>query len=182
MNIWKLLVVLVIVIAAIYIIPRSGKSTEIEQNGNELSITVGKFQLTASIIGHQIKNSFLVAGGSTGDKFYSASLAVIPIDTAEQLARKYGDLRRCKSQGANEAIRSVESMLLYAADHDAEKTLRKINKLAVAGNNTIIQMTYVQLHISNRTMRGQETQVTSSGNIPSFLVKDVKIIEKNRNF
>jgi hypothetical protein len=182
MNIWKLLVVLVIVIAAIYIIPRSGKSTEIEQNGNELSITVGKFQLTATIIGHQIKNSFLVAGGSTGDKFYSASLGVIPIDTAEQLARKYGNFRKCKSQGAYDAMRSVESMLLYAANYDVERTLRKINKLAVAGSNTIIQMTYMQLSIINHTIKGQETPVVITSNIPSFLVKDVKIIEKNRNF
>jgi hypothetical protein len=182
MNIWKLLVVLVIVLAAIYIIPRSGKSTDIEQRGNELSITVGEFQLTAAIIGHQIKNSFLVAGGSTGDKFYSASLAVIPLDTAEQLARKYGNFRKCKSQGAYDAMKSVKSMLLYAANHDVERTLGKINKLAVAGSNTIIQMTYVQLSIISHTIKGQETPVVITSNIPSFLVKDVKIIEKNRNF
>lgn len=182
MNIWKLLVVLVIVIAAIYIIPRSGKSTDIEQRGNELSITVGKYQLTAAIIGHQIKNSFLVAGGSAGEKFYSASLAVIPIETAEQLARKYGNFRKCKSQGAYDAMRSVKSMLLYAASHDVERTLRKINKLAVAGNNTIIQVTYVQLNIINHTIKGQETPIVTSSNMPSFLVKDVQIIEKNRNF
>ena len=182
MKIWKLLVVLVIVIAAIYFIPRSGKSTEIEQNGNELSITVGKFQLMATIIGHPIKNSFLVAGGSTGDKFYSESLGVIPIDTAEQLARKYGNFRKCKSQGTYDAMRSVESMLLYAANHDVERTLRKINKLAVAGSNTIIQMTYMQLSIINHTIKGQETPVVITSNIPSFLVKDVQIIEKNRDF
>jgi hypothetical protein len=182
MKTWKLIVALILVIAAIYIIPRSGKSTDIEQRGNELSITVGKYQLTAAIIGHQIKNSFLVAGGSTGDKFYSASLAVIPLDTAEQLARKYGDFRKCKSQGAYDAMRSVESMLLYAANYDVERALRKINKHAVAGNNTIIQMTYVQLSIINHTIKGQETPVVITSNIPSFLVKDVQIIEKNRNF
>jgi len=182
MNIWKILVILVIVVAAIYIIPRSGKSTEIEQRGNELSITVGKFQLTAAVIGDQIKNSFLVAGGSTGDKFYSESLGVIPLETANQLARKYGNFRKCKSQGANEAMRSLESMFLYAANHDVERTLRKINKLALAGSNTIIQMTYVQLSVINHTIKGQETPVVITSNIPSFLVHDVKIIEKNRNF
>ncbi|MDT8300422.1 MAG: hypothetical protein RQ760_02995 [Sedimentisphaerales bacterium] len=182
MNIWKLLVILGIVIAAIYIIPRSGKSTEIEQRGNELSIRVGKFQLTAAVIGDQIKNSFLVAGGSTGDKFYSESLGVIPLETVNQLARKYGNFRKCKSQGAYDAMRSMKSMLLYAANHDVERTLRKINKLAVAGCNTIIQMTYVQLSIINHTIEGQDTPVVITSNIPSFLVKDVKIIEKNRNF
>jgi hypothetical protein len=179
---WKLLVVLVLVIAAIYIIPRSGKSTDIEQRGNELSITVGKYSLTAIIIGHQIQNSFLVAGGSTGEMFYSASLAVIPLDTANQLARKYGNFRKCKSQGAYDAMRSVKSMLLYAANHDVERELRKINKLTVAGNNTIIQMTYEQLHITNHTIKGQETPIIISSNIPSFLVKEVQIIEKDRNF
>ena len=141
----KLLAVLVIVIAAIYIIPRSSKSTDIEQRGKELFITVGEYSLTATIIGHQIQESFLVAGGSTGEMFYSASLAVIPLDTANQLARKYGNFRKCKSQGAYDAMKSVKSMLLYAVNHDVERELRKINKLAVAGNNTIIQMTYEQL-------------------------------------
>jgi hypothetical protein len=182
MKTWKLIIALILVIAAIYIIPRSGKSTDIEQRGNELSITVGKYQLTATIVGHQITKSFLVAGGSAGEKFYSASLAVIPLNTANQLARKYGDFRKCKSQGANEAIRSVKSMLLYAANHDVERALRKINKHAVAGNNTIIKMTYVQLNIIHHIIKGQETPTAISSNIPSFLVKDVKIIEKNRNF
>ncbi len=182
MNIWKLLVVLVIVIAAIYIIPRCSKSTDIEQRGNELSITVGKFCITAVISGHQIKQSFLVAGGSTGEKFYSESLAVIPLDTANQLARRYGNFRKCNSQGAHDAMRSVKSMLLYAANHDVERELRKINKLAVGGKNTIIQMTYEQLSIINHMIKGQETPIVISSNIPSFLVKDVQIIEKNRNF
>ncbi len=73
-------------------------------------------------------------------------------------------------------------MLLYAANHDVERTLKRINKLAVAGNNTVIQMTYVQLSIINHTIKGQETPIVISSNIPSFLVKDVQIIEKNRNF
>jgi hypothetical protein len=182
MKAWKLIVVLVLVIAAIYIIPRSGKSTDIEQRGKELSITVGKHSLTAAIIGHQITNSFLIVGGSTGDLFFTASLAVIPLNTAERLARTYGDFRKCGSQGAYEAQRSIESMLLYAENHDAERTLRRIDKHAMAGNNTIVQMTYVQLNITNHTVRGREISIVSSGNIPSFLVKDVQIIEKNRNF
>ncbi|MBW7990306.1 MAG: hypothetical protein FVQ84_09870 [Planctomycetes bacterium] len=182
MKTWNLIAALILVIAVIYIVPRSGKSTYIEQRGKELSITVGKYSLTAAIDGHQMNNSFLAAGGSVGEKFYSASLAVIPLDTAEQLARKYGDFSKCKSQGASEALRSVKSMLLYAANHDIEKTLEKINKLAVAGNNTIIQMTYMQLSIINYTIEGQETPIVTSSNIPSFLVKDVQIIEKNRNF
>jgi hypothetical protein len=182
MNIWKLLVVFVIIVAAIYFIPRIGKSTDIDQRGNELSITVGKFCMTATIIGNQIQNSFLVAGGSTGEKFYSESLAVIPLDTATQLARKYGNFRKCKSEGAYNAMRSVKSMLLYAANYNVERELKKINRLAVAGKNTIIQMTYQQLNIINHTIKGQETPIVISSNIPSFLVKDVQIIEKNRDF
>lgn len=182
MKMWKPLVVLVIIFAAIYVIPRSGKSTDIEQRGNELSITVGKYSLTATIVGHPIQNSFLVAGGSTGDMFYSASLAVIPLDTANQLARKYGNFRKCKCQGACDAMRSVKSMLLYAENYDVERRLKKINKLVMAGKNTIIQMTYEQLNIINYTIEGQETPVIISSNIPSFLVKDVRIIEKDRNF
>jgi ribosomal protein L30E len=73
-------------------------------------------------------------------------------------------------------------MLLYAENYDVERRLKKINKLAVAGKNTIIQMTYEQLNIINHIIKGQEKPVIISSNIPSFLVKDVRIIEENRNF
>ncbi len=182
MKTWKLLAGLILVIAAMYIIPRSGKSTDIEQRGNELSITVGKHQLTAVIIGQQITQSFLIVGGSTGDLFFTTSLAVIPLDTAERLAGTYGDFRKCGSRGAYEAQRSVKSMFLYAANHDAERTLNRINKLAVDGDNTIIRMTYLQLSITNHAVKDQEIPIVTSGNMPSFLVKDVEIIEKNRKF
>ena len=79
-------------------------------------------------------------------------------------------------------MKSVKSMLLYAVNHDVERELRKINKLAVAGNNTIIQMTYEQLNITNHIIKGQEIPIVISSNIPSFLVKDVEIIEEDRVF
>lgn len=182
MKIWQIFVILVIVIAAVYILPRCSKSTEVEQRGNELSITVGKYCIKAVIDGRQTKQSFLVAGGSTGEKFYSASFAVISLETANELARKYGDFRKCDSLGANAAMRNVKSMLLYAANRDVESELKKINKYVIAVNSTIIQMTYVQLSIINHTIEGQEAPIVVSSNIPSYLVKDVQIIEKNRSF
>ncbi|NQT00429.1 MAG: hypothetical protein HQ580_00245 [Planctomycetes bacterium] len=180
MKTWKLIVALILVIAAIYIIPRSGKSTDIEQRGKELSITVGKHRLTAAIIGHQITNSFLIVGGSTGDLFFTASLAGIPLDIAERLARTYNDFRKCNSQGAYEARKSVKSMLLYAADHDVERKLRSIDKLTLANKDPVIQMTFVELHITNHTVRGEETPIVFSSDIRPFLVKDVQIIEEDR--
>jgi len=187
MNIWKLLVVLVIVIAAIYIIPRSSKSTDIEQRGKELSITVGKHSMTAVIIGHQIKNSFLVMSKGTcqGDLFFTAWLSVIPIDTATQLSQRYGNFSKsikCGSQKAYDVQRSMKSMILYAADHDVERKLRSIEKLASAKKDPVIQMTFAELNITNHTVRGKEMPIVFSSDIRPFLVKDVQIIEEDRNF
>lgn len=184
MRMWKIIVLLILVIAAMYAIPRIGKSAEIEQRGRELSITVGKHRLTASVIGSEIRDSFLIIGGGPcrGDLYFTALVSVIPLDTAERLAQRYGNFRKCNSPGASEGKRSVESMLLYAANRGVERRLRGINRLAMAGKNPIIQMTYVELNINSHTVRGEEIPIAYNSNMQSFLVKDVQLIEEDRNF
>src|SRR4030042_1200228 len=119
MKIWKFVVPLVIIATAIYTVPRIGQSTIIEQDGNQLSITIGKHQLTAAVISNQITDSFLVVGGSCGgDVYFTTLLSVIPFETAERLYRTYGDFRKCSSPGAAEGMRSSIPVLLYADNRD----------------------------------------------------------------
>lgn len=185
MGKWKIGAALVLVVAAISIVPRIGKSTSIEQTGDELSIAVGKHKLAAAVVGRETTESFLVVGGSaTGDVYFTSCLAVIQLDAADRLAQRYGDFRKCSSPGASEAQRSVESMLLYAASRDVERRLKKIDKLAEPGKNAIIKMTYVRLNIIDHKIKrmGSETQVISRDTAPSFLVKDVQIVHEDRSF
>ena len=102
---------LVIIGIAIYAAPRLGKSTTIEQNGNQLSIAIGDHRLTATVVGNEITDSFLVIGGgiscggfSCGDLYFTSLLSVIPMDTAEQLYLRYGNFRKCSSPGARQGI------------------------------------------------------------------------------
>jgi len=185
MGKWKIVAVLVLVVAAISIVPRIGKSTSIEQTGDQLSIAVGKHKLTAALVGAQTTESFLIVGGApTGDLYFTSCLAVIRLDAAERLAQRYGDFRKCSSPGAREAQRSVKSILLYAATRDVERKLKKIEKLAEPGKNAIVKMTYVRLNIIDHKIKrmGKEIQVISRDTAPSFLVKDVQIVEKDRSF
>ena len=178
MNVWKILVFVVLVIAAIYIVPRISKSTDIEQTGQRLSITVGKHQLKAAIVSGQMQDSFLVVGGSPrGDLYFTALLSVISFDTAQRLAQTYGDFRKCNSPGAAEGMRSVQTMVLYAADRAVGRKLKAVSRLATAGKDPIIKMTFVQLTITDHTIErsGQAIQVTSRDATPSFLVKDVQL-------
>jgi len=73
-------------------------------------------------------------------------------------------------------------MLLYAADHDVERRLRSIDKLTSARKDPVIQMTYVELKINSHKVRGQEIPIIFGSNMHPFLVKDVQIIEEDRNF
>ena len=184
MKIWKLIVALILIVAAIYFIPRIGKSTDIEQSRKELSIKVGKHRLTAVIIGHQITDSFLIISKvpQQFDSFYTACLSGIPLNIATQLGQRYGDFRKCSSPGAHIAQKSVKSMLLYAANHGVERKLRSIDKLALANKNPVIRMTFAELHITNHTIRGQQIPIVSNSDLRHFLVKDVQIIEEDRNF
>lgn len=184
MKMWKLLVALVLVVAAMYFIPRSVKSTDIEQSGKNLSIKVGKHQLTAVIIGYQITDSFLVVSKASRryDAFYTTSLSGIPLNIANQLIQRYGDFRKCSSPGAHIAQKSVKSMLLYAADRNVERKLRSIDKLALANKNPVIRMAFAELHITNHTVRGEEIPIIFNSDLRPFLVKEVQIIEEDRNF
>jgi len=185
MKIWKILVPLVIIIAAIYAVPRIGKSTAIEQDGNQLSITIGKHRLTATVVSDQITDSFLVIGGSPGgDMYFTTLLLVIPLDTAEHLYRIHGDFRKCGSPGAAEGMRSVMPVLLYADNRKVERKLKTVNKLANAVKDPVIKMTFVQLNINDHKIEhnGQMIQVTSQDTTDAFLVKNIQIIQKNHSF
>ncbi len=185
MKIWKIVVPLVIVVAAIYAVPRIGKSTVIEQDGNQLSIAIGKHRLTADVTSSQITDSFLVIGGSPrGDMYFTTLLSVIPLDTAERLYRTYGDFRKCGSPGAAEGMRSVIPVLLYADNRNVERKLKKVNKLANAGKDPVIKMTFAQLNITDHKIEhsGQMVQVTSQDSTDAFLVKDVQIVQEEHNF
>ncbi len=185
MKIWKIVVPLVIIVAAIYAVPRIGKSTVIEQDGNQLSITIGKHRLTAAVISNQITDSFLVIGGSPGgDMYFTTLLSVIPLDTAERLYRIYGDFRKCGSPGAAEGMRSVIPVLLYADNRNVERKLKTVNKLANAVKDPVIKMTFAQLNINDHKIEhnGQMVQVTSQDTTDAFLVKNIQIIQEEHNF
>ncbi len=74
-------------------------------------------------------------------------------------------------------------MILYAANRTVEQKLKSINKLKMAGRDPVIQMTYMELMITNHTIKGigEEIQVTSHDTIPSFFVKDIQITEKDQS-
>jgi hypothetical protein len=181
MKVWKLVVPVAVIAAAIYAVPRVGKSTVIEQDGGQLSITIGKHRLTASAISSQITDSFLVVGGwRGGDMYFTTLVSVIPLDTAEHLARTYGNFRRCGSPGAAEGMRSTIPVFLYADNRNVERKLKKVNKLANAVKDPVIKMTFVQLDVNDHKIEcnGEMMQVTSQDNTDAFLVKDIQIIQE----
>ena len=185
MKIWKIVVALVLIAVAIYAVPRLGKSTTIEQNGNQVSIAIGQHRLTASTISNEITDSFLVIGGSPEtDMYFTTLLSVIPLNTAELLYRTYGNFRQCSSPGAAEGMRSVIAVLLYADNYDVERKLKKVNRLANAGKDPVIKMTFVQLDITDHQIEhGDEMlQVTSQDDTDAFLVKDIQIIQEAHSF
>ena len=181
MKIWKIVVPLVIIVAAIYAVPRVGKSTVIEQDGNQLSIAIGRHRLTAAVVSSQITDSFLVVGGSRGsDMYFTTLLSVIPLDTAERLYRTYGDFRKCSSPGAAEGMRSAIPVRLYADNRSVERKLKTVNKLANAVKNPVIEMTFVQLDINDHKIEYNDEmiQVTSQDTSDAFLVEDIQIIQE----
>ena len=188
MKIWHIAIPLVIIGVAFYAVPRMGKSTTIEQDGNQLSIAIGDHRLTATVVGNQITDSFLVIGGgvscaglSCGDLHFTSLLSMIPMGTAERLYQRYGNFRQCSSPGAREGMRSVISLLLYTDNAGVERKLKKAEKLAKAVKDPVIKMTFVQIEITDHKIEcnGETIQVNSLDDTEACIVKDIEIIEES---
>lgn len=181
MKLSHVLVAVILALAAIYFVSQRGGATEITQTGNSLSIAIGQYRLQANLGGQEYQDSFLVIGGiRQGNLYFSTLLAMIPLDTAEQLAERYGDFRQCSSPGASTAKNSVVSMALYAADGTVERTLGKINKLALDGKDPVIAMTFAPLEITDRKIEqgGEEMQMICDDDTDCYLVTDVQLLRE----
>ena len=181
MKLTHILVVVILALAAIYFVSQRGGATEITRTGDSLSIAIGQYRLAATLEGDEFHDSFLVIGGiRQGNLYFSTLLAMIPLETAEQLAERYGDFRRCSSPGASTAKNSVISMALYAANGTVERTLQKINKRALAGKDPVITMTFAPLEITDRKIEqgGQEMQMTCRDDTDCYLVTDVQLLRE----
>ena len=68
-------------------------------------------------------------------------------------------------------MRSVIPVLLYADNRSVERKLKTVNKLANAGKDPVIEMTFAQLNINDHKIEynGQMTQVTSQETTDAFL-------------
>ena len=180
-----ILVVVVLVIAAVYFVSQTGGATEIKRAGQDLSISIGRHRLEATVGDREFSDSFLVIGGmDQGDLYFTAFLSVIPLDTAQRLAEQYGNFRRCGSPGAAAGMRSLEPMALYAANRKVERRLENINKLALAGKDPVIKMTFSLLEMKDHTIKqmGEEIRVVSQEIAPSFLVTDVQLVQEGLTF
>lgn len=185
MKLSHILIVAVLAVAAIYFVAQKGSATEIEQSGNDLSITIGNHKLEATKAGPEFTDSFLLVGGMEGSDFYfSAYLSVIPMETAEMLAQRYGNFRRCGSPGAREGMQSVEQMVLYAANGSVQRKLKKFNKLGLAGKDPVIEMTFHLLEMKGHIIEqgGHTMEVPSHDIGPSFLVTNARLIQEGMTF
>jgi len=181
MKLTHILVVVILALAAIYFVSQRGGATEIEQTGDSLSIAIGKYKLQATLEGEEYHDSFLVIGGiGQRNLYFTTMLAMIPLDTAEQLADRYGDFRQCSSPGASAGKNSVVSMALYANNGTVERTLQKVNKLALAGKDPVITMTFAPLGITDRKIEqgGHEMQITCHDDTDCYLVTDVQLLRE----
>lgn len=186
MKLSYVLVAIILLVAGVYFVSQRSGAMEITQTGDDLSIAIGHHRLQATKTSGGYSDSFLVIGGMQhGDLHFTTLLSVIPLETAEYLAETYGNFRRCGSPGAAEGMRSVEPMVLYAAHPGVERTLKKINKLALAGKDPVIAMDFACLEITNHSIekKGHSIDVTSMVNMdPPYLVTDVQLVRQGMEF
>ncbi|TKJ35702.1 MAG: hypothetical protein CEE38_13915 [Planctomycetes bacterium B3_Pla] len=181
MKLSHIIIAVVLIAAAVYFVSQRSGAAGITQAGNDVSIAIGDHRLQAIIAGPEFTESFLVIGGMRSGNFhFNALLSVIPLDTAQALAGRYGDFRRCGSPGAAAGMESVESMILYATSGGVGRRLKKANKQALAGKDPVIEMTFCLLEMTNHKIvkSGHELQIPLQDIGPCFLVKEVRLIRE----
>ncbi len=181
MKLTYVLIAVVLALAGFYFVAQRGGATEITRTGDSLSIAIGQYRLEGTLEGEEIHDSFLVIGGMQGGNLYfSTLLSMIPLETAEQLAQRYGNFRRCGSPGARAGMGSVIPMALYANSGAVERTLQKVNRLALAGKDPVITMTFAPVEITNRKVAqgDHEMEFTTQDDTGCYLVTDVKLLRQ----
>ena len=179
------LVAVVLAGAAVYFVSQRGGATEIAQVGDNLEITIGDHRLQATLAGREYHDSFVVVGGMRqGNVHFDTLLSVIPLEKAQQLAKRYGNFRRCGSAGAREAQDNILPMTLYAANGSVKRTLKKANKLGLAAKSAVIEMTFVPLKIRDHTIQHErgDVKVDLPLHFDSYLVREARIVEKDMAF
>jgi hypothetical protein len=185
MKLSHVLIAVVLIAAAVYFVSQRSGATEITQTGSNLSIAIGPHRLQAVLDGSEYADSYLVVGGMQGgEAHFNALLSVIPLDTARDLAARYGNFRRCGSPGAPAGMRSAMPMALYAANGSVERNLKRINKLALAGKDPIIKMDFAGLEITSHAIEhGDQTMEVPLGEIaPFYLVRQVQLVRQGMEF
>jgi hypothetical protein len=185
MKLAHVLVVIVLALAAVYFVSQRGGATEITRTADSVSIAIGQYRLEAMLEGEEFRDSFLVIGGiRQGNLYFTTLLSVIPLDTAEQLAQRYGNFRRCSSPGARAGMDSVIPMALYANDGQVERTLQKVNKLALAGEDPVVAMTFAPMQITGSKIAqgGEEIPFTIQDDTCCYLVTEAKLVRQGLDF
>jgi hypothetical protein len=76
-------------------------------------------------------------------------------------------------------------MVLYGATPAVERTLKKINKLSLAGKDPVFTMDFAYLEITDHTIEksGHTIDVTSQVDIgPSYLVTRAQLLRQGMEF
>lgn len=181
MKLSYVIIAVVLAVVAVYFVSQRSGATEITRTGDDLSIAVGDHRIQATVAGPEFTESFFVIGGMRSHNLhFSAFLSVIPLATAEALAEQYGDFRRCSSPGAAAGKASVETMVFYTANGSVERTLKRVNKLALAGKDPVVEVTFYLMDITDHKMvkRGHEFDLPLFDIGPCFVAKDARLIRK----
>jgi len=80
--------------------------------------------------------------------------------------------------------RALAKLALYAANPAVERKLRRINRLALAGQGPVGKMDFAGIEITNHMIeqRGQAMQIPSQNIAPFYLVTKVQPIRQGMAF
>ena len=176
---WRRLFLAIVIIAIlVFNLPKIFKKSprEICTNGSYVTINYGAHYINAEMEAED-SPSFLVNNGYFTPS-HIAFFFVIPMETAYQLKKQYGDFVHCNSPGAEAGKASLYTIFLVPSDTSVEKKIRGVMKHMMG--LPVVMITGHKLNIKEHKMDGRKYfPFDPSGREEFYLTKDIKIMQEN---
>jgi hypothetical protein len=163
------LVTLLLVIGAIYFaanrIDIFGSGPRID--GNRVTVETADLELHFQSRG-SVANSYMVFGGTVvpgPNGLGDVAISTLPMDRARSISRSYPDFHRCKSPGAAQAKRFMESTTFFAADRSTRSALEQAialhdERVRSGGERTCVSVNGVDLRTESIRVRQDGSDIT----------------------
>jgi hypothetical protein len=185
----RVLVFIILATAAYYLIDRIDASSGLRMQGRQVVVETQDMEVRFTR-GAAFSEAFMVFGGTNADmrnNVGDALLAALAMRHASLIHQRYPDFHRCKSPGAAQAQRYVESMNFIGSTRSARRAVREAvdlhaERIRGDGERTCISVAGAALSFDSMSLKRDGRDVTGEFGPalrlnPYYLAEEAELVD-----